>query len=463
MPPVTAKAWPPEQGVEDYGLHWDGTRRVPLRGGWTAVLQAGAAAVAITYRGPDGMTRAALPAEVKAGCAGKLAGLRGEVTAIRAAIARERSRFDGLLAARRSRDVAGWRQRYLDHPVTGRLARGLIWEFRQEDRTVATGIPQDGPAPYDRWLLTSAGGVAPLPDDGAARLWHPVSAAPDEVRAWRDLLLAWQVPQPVRQAFREVYVPTAADLQARDYCTQLAGHVFRQKEARTLMKGRGWTAVPASAWGDGVARREFAAAGLRAELDFDPASDDVSDSGLYVYLVSGQVRFRALDSGAAVPLAQVPPLVFTEAMRDADLFLRATSIGGDPQWLPQDGTRRFGGVYWHRFGFGELSAGAGIRAEVLQRLLPGLAIADRCTLAGRFLHVRGDVRTYRIHLGSGYVLMSPNDRYLRVAAAGHPQAATVFLPFDDDRVLTAIVSKAFLLAADAKITDPSVTRQIRGQ
>jgi hypothetical protein len=424
-----------------------------------AVLQAGAATAGITYRGPDGMPCTALPAEVKTGSAGKLAALRAEVKAVRAAITRERAWIDRLLAARQSWDLAAWRMRYLDHPVTGRLARGLIWEFRRGDETMVTGIPQDGPAPYDRWLLTSAGGVAPLPDDGEAQLWHPVSAGPDEVRAWRDLFLGWQMPQPVRQAFREVYMLTTADLDARDYSTRLAGHVFRQKEARTLMKGRGWTAVPASARDDGVARREFAAAGLRAELYFDPASDDVSDSGLYDYVVSGQVRFCVLNSGATVPLAEVPPLVFTEAMRDADLFLGATSIGADPEWLDRGGSPRFGGVYWHRFGFGELNASGEIRREVLQRLLPGLAIADRCTLTGRFLHVRGDVRTYRIHLGSGNVLMSPNDRYLRIVAARHPQAAKVFLPFDDDRVLTAILGKAFLLAADTTITDPSITRQ----
>jgi len=255
----------------------------------------------------------------------------------------------------------------------------------------------------------------------------------------------------------------AADLPARDCSTALAGHVFRQKEARTLMKGRGWTAVPASAQDDGVAQREFAAAGLRAELDFDPASDEVSDSGLFDYVVSGPVWFRPLKSRKPLPLAEVPPLVFSEAMRDADLFLAATSIGADPGWLERGGSRTFGGVYWHRFGFGELSASAEIRREVLQRLLPGLSIADRCTLADRYLHVRGDVRAYRIHLGSGNILMSPNDRYLRIVAARHPQAAKVFLPFDDDRVLTAILSKAFLLAGDAKITSPSVTRQIRGQ
>jgi hypothetical protein len=399
---------------------------------------------------------------VKSASADKLAALRAQVKAVRAAIGRERAWIDGLLATGQSWDLAAWRKRYLDHPVTGRLARGLIWEFRRGDETVVTGIPQDGPAPYDRWLLTSAGGVAPLPEDGEARLWHPVSAGPDEVRAWRDLFLGWQMPQPVRQAFREVHVLTTADLHAPDHSTRLAGHVFRQKEARALMKGRGWTAVPASAWDDGVARREFTAAGLRAELYFDPASDDVSDSGLYDYVVSGQVRFCALNSGVAVPLAEVPPLVFTEAMRDADLVLRATSIGADPEWLDRGGSRRFGSVYWHRFGFGELSASAEIRREVLQGLLPGLAIADRCTLAGRFLHVLGDLRTYRIHLNSGNILMSPNDRYLRIVAARHHQAAKVFLPFDDDRVLTAILGKAFLLAGDATITDPFITRQIAG-
>ena len=437
----------PEQGAENYGLHWDGARRVPLGGGWMAMLQAGTATASISYRGPDGLPRAAPPAQVKASAAARLAALRAEAKKVRAAIARERALADGLLAERRSWDLADWRRRYLEHPLTGRLARGLIWEFRRGQETVVTGIPQDGPAAYDRWLLTSDGGVAPLPDDGAARLWHPACAGPDEVRAWRDLVVGWQLPQPVRQAFREVYEPDAADLTAPDHSARLAGHVFRQREARALMKGRGWTAVPASAWEDGVARREFTAAGLQAELSFDPASDDVGDAGLYDYVVSGQVRFVGLASAATVPLAQVPPLVFTEAMRDGDLFLRATSIGADPDWLDRGGAHRFGSVYWHRFGFGEPGASAGIRREALQRLLPGLAIADRCTVTDRFLHVDGAERAYRIHLGSGHVLTSPGDQYLRISAARHPRAAAVVLPFDDDPVLAAIVARAFLLAA----------------
>jgi hypothetical protein len=37
----------------------------------------------------------------------------------------------------------------------------------------------------------------------------------------------------------------------------------------------------------------------------------------------------------------------------------------------------------------------------------------------------------------------------------------VFLPFPEDERFSIILSKAFLLAADDRITDPSITRQIR--
>lgn len=105
------------------------------------------------------------------------------------------------------------------------------------------------------------------------------------------------------------------------------------------------------------------------------------------------------------------------------MVARATSIGTDPDWLERGGSRRFGGVYWHRFGFGELGAGAKVRREVLHRLLPGLAIADRCRLDGRYLRVRGDVHAYRIHLGSGNVLMSP-----ATGTSTSPQPATLRRP-----------------------------------
>ncbi len=95
------------------------------------------------------------------------------------------------------------------------------------------------------------------------------------------------------------------------------------------------------------------------------------------------------------------------------------------------------------------------RREVLQRLVPKLKIAAQCSFEDKFLVVRGQRHTYKIHLGSGNILRSPNDRYLCIVPArGKAAADSAFLPFEGDGVLSAILSKALLLAADDKITDP---------
>ena len=78
--------------------------------------------------------------------------------------------------------------------------------------------------------------------------------------------------------------------------------------------------------------------------------------------------------------------------------------------------------------------------------------------------VRGDIRTYKIHLGSGNILMEPNDQYLCIVPSrrgGGVGKDKLFVPFEGDQTLAIILSKAFLLAEDKKITDPSITRQLK--
>ncbi|MFF9777138.1 hypothetical protein ACF1HJ_26200 [Streptomyces sp. NPDC013978] len=121
--------------------------------------------------------------------------------------------------------------------------------------------------------------------------------------------------------------------------------------------------------------------------------------------------------------------------------------------------------YWTSYGFGELDQSAETRRALLERLVPRLAIADRCTLEGRFLQVEGALHTYRIHLGSGNILRSPNDRYVCVVpkstvADGNGTTQTGYLPYEGDRMLAVILSKAMLLAKDTEITDPTIVSRL---
>jgi hypothetical protein len=155
-------------------------------------------------------------------------------------------------------------------------------------------------------------------------------------------------------------------------------------------------------------------------------------------------------------------MVFSEVMRDVDLFVGVCSIGNDPAWQ-DSGEINGGGTYWQSYSFGQLSAAAKTRRDVLERLLPRLKIAKQCSLKGKFLVVTGTLRTYKIHLGSGNILMEPNDQYLCIVPdrsnAALPREEIV-LPFEGDATLAIILSKAFLLAEDQRITDAAITRQI---
>ena len=100
----------------------------------------------------------------------------------------------------------------------------------------------------------------------------------------------------------------------------------------------------------------------------------------------------------------------------------------------------------------------------MDRLVPRLKIAGQCSFADKFMVVKGCLRTYKIHLGSGNILMEPNDQYLCIVPDRSSLAAKasdkVFLPFEGDGMLSVILSKAFLLVDDQKIKDETIRRQI---
>jgi hypothetical protein len=76
--------------------------------------------------------------------------------------------------------------------------------------------------------------------------------------------------------------------------------------------------------------------------------------------------------------------------------------------------------------------------------------------------VRGDLHTYRIHCGSGNILIAPDDRYLCIIpeSAKRAKESELFLAFEGDGRLSEIINKALLLAADTKIKDPVILHQL---
>jgi hypothetical protein len=462
-----------ELAVPTFELDAVGAKAVML-GELTVTLRVeSTTAVKVVLSGADGTVVKALPASIRADPAtsAELKRLKATAKSVAQALPVHRQRIELLYLTRRTWPFAVWRERFLDHPLVGTLARRLIWTVTNADGKDRSLIWQD-----DR-LVDAAGTPAGLRDDDVVALWHPLDASADEVAAWQAYLMRQRVVQPFKQAHREIYPLTKAERSTGAYSNRFAGHILRQHQAVTLARLRGWRATFLLG---GRPSEEpclhIPASDLAAELWIAPAGDqfaeDVRDQA-YSFISTDRVRFRRLGAngmlGDPVALDTVPPRVFSEVMRDADLFVGVASIGNDPTWIdagadaahPAAWRHTAARDYWTRHSMAELDVAGESRKNFLAGLIPSLAIAGCCTLTDRHLEVRGNLRTYRIHLGSGNILMEAN-RYLCVVPESRKEnAADFFLPFEGDRMLSIILSKALMLAADDKITDPGIVSQLR--
>ena len=445
--------------VPTFGMTEVGVLRVAI-GEWTAQVKiVGTHEVEVRWVAPSGKVQANAPAALKEAHRGAVAEVARTAKEMAAMLVAQRDRLELLPLGGRAWPAGTWRERYLDHPVLGPLARRLIWRVRDEGGEQA--VAWNGAS-----LVDVSDRAITLGNTASVEPWHPLTADVDTVRAWRQWLERHQVVQPFKQAHREIYVLTDAERGTRTYSNRFAAHILKQHQFAALCRARGWR-YQLQGWFDNsnTPTRDLPEHGLKVEFWVEPCVTDdtaASGAGIALYATTDQVRFVGADA-QPMSLDRVPPLLFSELLRDVDLFVGVASVGADPSWLDQ-GQRPAYDQYWRTYAFGELTTSAITRREVLTQLLPRLAIAARCTLEERFLVVRGELRTYKIHLGSGNILMSPNDQYLCIVPdrAG-PDARgrdRIWLPFEGDGTLAVILSKAVLLANDAAITDASITRQL---
>ena len=475
-----------EMAVPSYGLESVGIRRETFADGeYTAELRVNGRDVELHWSRADGKAQKSVPAKVKSDHKEELKELQGSAKDIASMLPAQSERLDAMFLLQKRWPARVWRERYLDHPLVGTLARRLIWTFTTNGGTRA-GIWSGNR------LVDVSEQPLDVPDDSEVELWHPIGRPIEDVIAWRRWIETHEIRQPFKQAHREVYLLTDAEQDTETYSNRFAAHVLRQHQYNALCAARGWKNKLRMMVDDAYPPtfRELPQWGLRAEYWVEGAGTeygaDTNESGAFLRVVTDQVRFYRVGaaqnlahaggggygSSAAgpgtrgvnepLPLDEIPALVFSEIMRDVDLFVGVASVGNDPTWQDGGPGGRFRD-YWTSYSFGELGETARTRRAVLERLVPRLKIASQCTLSDRFLVVRGKLRTYKIHLGSGNILMEPNDQYLCIVPARDSVAVgaeRLFLPFEGDVTLSIVLSKAFLLAADDAIKDPTIVRQI---
>ena len=409
---------------------------------------------------PNGKTQKSVPTLIKNkdSLSRKLADFFDLARQIKQTSITQRDRIDRLFTEGLCWSLEESLKYYINHGLISPIASRLIWQI------------EDTPALYinGTWLDVN-GKKFDISKDALVTLWHPINATTEQVEAWHERLDSLQLTQPLKQAYRETYLLTDVEINAQVYSNRMAAHILKQHQFNSLAAVHGWKCQLIGAYDDGksnpVASKLFPEYRLTAELWANPLINDTgtyNDAVICNCVTTDQIRF-CNNNDRPVALIDVPKLVFSEVMRDVDLFVEVASIGNDPPWQKgaADGRQDYLD-YWYEYSFGELTEIAKTRKQIFERLLPRLELTNFAKIEGNFLVVQGKLNQYKIHIGNGNVLLSPGDKYICIVT-GRKQERKVknlFLPFEGDNGLSVILSKAFLLADDDKITDPTILNQL---
>ena len=454
-----------DMAVDSFGLQ-EGCRDYDF-GGYTCRLAVtGVGKSELRWFKPDGSPQKTVPAFVKTDHADKLKKLKATQKNLNTTLTAQRDRLDQMMRSEHRVPLEHAEQYYWQHGLMSCLTRPLIWQFfRDENDTQGrAALWLDG-----TWV-DETGAQTDVSDCLQISLWHPALATQQSIAQWRKLLLDKEIRQPLKQAYREIYLLTEAEINTKTYSNRFAAHILKQHQYMTLAKGRGWKGSLAGAWDggdDATVSLDLPEYNLRAEFWTNAVDSEEAwtESGIWQYVSTDQVRFHRLDDdyhATALDLIDIPPRVFSEVLRDVDLFVGVASVGNDPTWEDNGGEARFYS-YWQSYSFGDLGEVAKTRKAVLETLLPRLKIAKVAHIDGNFLVVQGKLRTYKIHIGSSNILMLPDDQYLCIVPDSRKKDASdkLFIPFEGDNTLSVVLSKAMLLAEDDKITDGTITSQIK--
>ena len=105
----------------------------------------------------------------------------------------QKKRLEAAWSKNRFWEYEDWKQNILEQPLMQMLSQKLIWEFDNGKKKQA-GIYENGK------IVNTQSKVLQLKDCQKVRLWHPVEAKVEEVKAWRDYIFDKEIQQKANKA-----------------------------------------------------------------------------------------------------------------------------------------------------------------------------------------------------------------------------------------------------------------------
>ncbi len=410
-------------------------RRTWRLGDWTVTLQLNPnGAVIRESNAPDGRQRS-VPATVKKQHEATWKAVAAEERALKATLTPQRQRLELAMVEGRSWEVEEWSRTFGRHPVLSNLASRIVWQL--EAKVPILAIPKGG-----HWLESTGQAVSPPPGTKVS-LPHPLSLPSDMLLAWQRAITSQGIVQPFKQVR------------------------WFPGRAGALTKARGWSGSLGLSGFDGAGEgtRTFPAHRIRAHLRHTGFTEQLA-------LLETLFFERQLPGAGKRPqwermaLVDVPPVVFSEAIRDIDLIVSVSVLSTDAQWAEWERLQRAAGRSWSSMPnayMDLLHESAVQRGRLLMQLTDDMGLAGAVHIENEAAIVQGQRGRYRIHLGSGLVFIDtpgsamPRMLSIRLAELKEPD----YLPYEEgDPKTVEILNKIFLLSNDAAIADRRILEQL---
>ena len=311
-----------------------------------------------------------------------------------------------------------------DNPILAPMVLSLVWT----DGTNNGFLQQSS----EGLILVKPSGESVAAD--TLRIAHPHDLKTSgDWALFMQLVYQKKLVQPFKQVFREYYPITEDELQERTISRRYAGHQVQPQRTVALLKSRGWTVdyeegLQKVFYKENLIVRMYAMADWFSPADIEPPTLET-------------VEFFDRSTKENVPLENVPPILFSETMRDLDLVVSVAHVGGvDPEASHSTVQMR-----------------VAIAAELAK-----LFKLSNVSWIGSHAKVQGKLASYSVHMGSG-VVHAEGVGMVSILPVHSQSRGRIFLPFADDDPKTAeIMSKILLLSEDSKIKDPTILSQISG-
>lgn len=315
--------------------------------------------------------------------------------------------------------------------ISGLKDNPIIWSLFSRLVIVKDTGELGFPADDGKSLIAADGMMTEILPDDKIRIAHPYDLLNAGVWSeYQSFLFDRQWRQPFKQVFRELYVPTVEERE-KSKSMRYSGNQIMPGRAVGVLKKRQWTVD----YENGLQKVCFngdVIAVMYALADwFSPADIEAPTLEYVAFYDRRTFKDKKIED--------IPPIVFSEIMRDVDLAVSVAHAGGvDPETSHST---------------------IEMRRAIVSHAMPMFGISN-FEIAGNFAKIKGKLGNYNIHLGSG-VVHKEGGAQIAVLPVHSQGRGRIFLPFlDEDPKTAEIISKILLFAEDHKIKDPSILNQL---